>query len=217
MSQEILDSNFSMLSTGDFILTLHSIADKVAGHPSFTGPCPEYVSGSEKLMQLAERLFVLDQAAAGGDKDKTAEKKALRAESEQCLAFNASHLVMLSLHRKEPELLHHAGYEFKHKSYNRNPSSTLPDMPTRFTVKNGPVSGTVLASINRSPNVGSIELQFTEADPLVEGSWRTIGMFYKCRMQGKGLDSIKKYHFRARYHNAVGTGPWSAVVTHVVL
>ncbi|HBG06744.1 MAG: hypothetical protein A2075_14615 [Geobacteraceae bacterium GWC2_58_44] len=217
MSQDILDTNFSGLSTGDFILLMHIFADKIAVHPSFTGPCPEYVSGSEKLMHLAEQLFVLDRAAAGHDKDKMAEKKALRAESEQRLTFNANHLVMLSQHRKEPELLLNAGYELKHKSYSRSTSIPLPGVPTKFTVKNGSVPGTVIATVNRPQNFRSVELQYTEADPLAEASWRSMEIFYQCRMERKGLDSVKKYHFRARYQNAAGTGPWSAIVTLVVV
>lgn len=218
MSQELLDANFNSLSTGDFILVLHIIAGKIAIHPSFTGPLPEYVSGAEKIMELAEQLFVLDRAAAGRDKDKMAEKKALRAESEQRLAFNANHLVMLSQHRNDPELLLNAGYELKqHKNYNKNASIPLPEMPTKFTVKNGSVPGTVIAKINRSQKFGSIELQCAEADPLAEVSWRMIDMFYQCRMEGKGLESVKRYYFRARYHNAGGIGPWSAIVTLVVL
>jgi len=213
----MLDTNYSGLSTGDFIMRMVTVAEKMEGHACFPDDCPEYVTRQEKLLKLADRLRVLDDAVAGGDTQKAAEKKALRAESEQCLIFNAQHIVMLSMHRKDPQLLLNAGYDLKQKSYNRKAENVLPNMPAKFFVKNGKVSGSILATVNRAQNVGSIELQVTDGDPLDESSWKTMPMFYHCRMEVTGLEPVKKYHFRTRYHNSGGFGPWSLVVALVVI
>lgn len=215
----MLDTNFGGLSTGAFILRMKAVADTIENHPYFAGDCPEYVSKSDKLRQLIELLAVADRhAAEDGGKKQKAQKKAVRAESEQRLTFNAHHLTMLALHRKEPEMMLNAGYELKQKnSYHRNINLGVPEKPERFSVKNGPVSGTAIATISRPQVLGSILVQITEADPLVESSWRDLEKFYTCRMEMKGLDPVKKCHFRARYENAGGIGPWSSVVTLVVI
>jgi len=216
MSQEILDTNFTKLSHGDYILMLYTLADKLEGHLAFQD-LPEHVPGPPRFRDYAEQLTKAVEAAKYGDKHKGAERDELRARSQQDITFAAQHAVMVSVHRNDPSMLANIGLEQKQRTYTRTPTIGIPGMPSKLTVKNGSAPGTVIASVNREPGAGSIEVQYTEADPAIEAFWKSAGMFYQCRMEVKGLESVKRYHFKVRYHGSSGAGPWSAIVNLVVI
>ena len=156
MNLDILDTNFSRFTTGDFILKISTIADKLEVHPVFQ-EFPEHVSGPVRLREIAEQLKRADDAAANHDRQKVAEKKALRAEAEQATTITAQHLVMISIHRKDPDVLLNTGFDLKqHKGYNKNTSSIGPAVPSKITAKNGPGSGTGLVTVPRGQGVASI-------------------------------------------------------------
>lgn len=217
MGQDYLSTNYNGLSNGEFIFHVTTQAVIIDGHAYFTGPCPDYVSGASTLTALAEQLAAADRAAAGRDTNKLAEMKAIRADLEQRMDFNANHIVMLALTRKEPEQIHTFGYEPKQKSLHRIAKVAFPEKVKKITAKNGAVSGTAIISINRPTLFGSIELQICDGEPGDESSWRMVDIFYKCRMELKDLEPVKRYYFRARYKNAAGTGPWSEIVSLVVV
>ena len=131
---------------------------------------------------------------------------------------SAYHVVMVSLHRKDPSVLLNTGWDLKHRaSYNKSPNTGKLTVPSKFTVKHGTVSGTVVATVNRAQTAASVELQVTDGDPSLEASWKGLGMFFQCRMEAKGLEPARRYHFRARYQSAGATGPWSQHVSLIVI
>jgi len=82
MSLDMLNTNFSGLSSGDFILRIGTIADRLEVHPAFP-EFPEHVPGPERLRELTAQYKKAVDEAANGDRQKVAEKKALRLEMEQ--------------------------------------------------------------------------------------------------------------------------------------
>lgn len=215
---EVLESNFAGLSINDFIVMTNHIADKQEQHTLFKeGPLPEYVTRSPQLRQLAGELGLARDAAAGGDRDNMAAKKALRELVQQALTVNAVHVTLVALHRKDPSLMLGAGYEFKQKASGKAASINLLDCLPDLHVKHAPGSGGVYVNLRGRQGTASFELQMTSGEPSDESSWKSLGIYSKSRVDLRDLEPAKRYHFRVRYHDAGRTGKWSAVASIIVL
>jgi len=215
---ELLDANFTGLSINDFIVRMHFVADKLEQHPAFQEDnLPEYLAKPPKLRQIAEALGQARDAAAGGDRGKIADKKALRDVGQLALSMNGQHVTMLSLHRNDPSLLHNAGYDQKQHKTNVRYAASLLDLTPGLEVKHGPVSGSITVIAKRLKQTATIELQSTDQDPATETSWSSQGIHSKSRIELKALKPANRYHFRARYHADGRTGPWSSTVSIIVL
>lgn len=212
---ELLETNFTG-SINDFIAKMQYIADKIEFHEAFKMEVPEYVTKSPKLRQMAEELGKARDAAAGGDRDRTAEKKALLAAGQLALAMNAHHIGMLSLARNDQGMLANCGYELKQRGSSKQLPNLLDLFPEVF-VKHGSASGVVVVMVKRIKSTANIELRMTDQDPTVEASWGSKGMHTKSRIELKGLEPAKRVHFRARYHEDGNAGPWSSAVSIIVL
>ncbi|HBG06686.1 MAG: hypothetical protein A2075_10250 [Geobacteraceae bacterium GWC2_58_44] len=216
MVPDYLLLNFSDLSTAEFIFKLINVADKLEVHPVFTA-YPEHVAGPDRLRQIAEQMKKLEDAAANRDLVKVAEKKAFRAESEQTAAITGLHLTMVAVYKKDLSLLNTTGFDVKqHRTYSKSQTSEPPP-PSKLTVKNGPVSGSVIVTVNRAERAATVELQIADRDPSDESGWSTVDTFFKCHMEVRNLESVKRYYFRARYKTTGGTGKWSLPVSFVVV
>lgn len=215
MSVDQMETNFSKLSHGDFILKLYNLADRLQDHAAFKDH-PEYVPGPTTFRDLAGLLQKSVDAAAHGDKQKIEELDGVRAKSAAAITFAGQHVVMVSTYRGDPAMLNNIGLDLRHRTYSK-PSNNSPGKLSKLGLKNGATSGTVVVTVNKMPGAGSIDLQITDGDPTVESSWRSLERSYQCRTEVKGLEPVKRYYFRARFHNAGGAGPWSAIVNIVVV
>jgi len=215
-SQELLESSFDGISINDFIVKINHMADEAETHPAFQGDLPEYVSKAPKLRQIAEGLGLARDAAAGHDRNRLADKKALMAAGKQAVNMNACHIVMLSIVRNDPNILLNAGFEPKQKS-NKVTVDLLNHVPEVFPKHTG-TSGCISITIKRLKNTASVELQMTDQDPSLEASWILPGMMYnKSRIVMKGLTPAAKINLRSRYHVDGCTGRWSVPVELVII
>lgn len=216
MSLDLLDTNLSGPSNGDFILR-RTIADKLEVHLGFR-EFPEHVPGPARLRELTEQFKKAVDAAANHELQMVAEKKAIRAETEQAQSITAYHVVMVSIYKKDPNVLLNTGWELKRRTaWGKNASSGNLAAPSTFKVKHGTVSGTVIATVNRAQGTASTELQMTEGDPSVESLWSSLGRFSQRRIKAKSLELTKRIHFRARFHRAGAVGPWSPIVSLIII
>jgi len=213
---EILETSFNDLSINDFIVRVRFIADKQEVHSAFKD-CPEYVSRADKLRQMADNLAVLRDRSAGGDRQMREEKIAAWDATKLALSMNASHLVMLSLHRNDSSILLNAGFDQKHKGHSIKTTTNLLEAPPEASPKHGSVSGTVVIVVKRAKNTASYELQMTDHDPGDEASWGSLGIYSRARTELKNLEPAKRLYFRVRYHDAGRTSQWSATASIIVL
>lgn len=209
-------SKLESLSVNDLIVAMYQHADKAETHVAFQGTVSEYVTLPPRVRTLADGLGKARDAAARGDKESLAEQKALMAEARQVLWLNAHHVVMLSLHRNDPNLLLNAGYEPKQKGKTKTVANLL-DLVPKVSPKHGPASGCVTVQVQRAKTAASVELQMTDHDPNDESSWSSQGMYSKSRFEIRGLTPATRVYFRSRYHLNGGTGRWSAPVELIVL
>jgi hypothetical protein len=84
------------------------------------------------------------------------------------------------------------------------------------TVKHGP-SRTIWVSYNKVPGAGSNEIQICTGDPNNDASWRLVGTYNQCRVEVAGLEPGTKVYIRVRCHGTGAPGPWSQIVSIIVL
>lgn len=216
MIMDILNLNFSDLSTAEFIFKMIYISDKLEVHPFFNA-FPEHVAGPARLREIVEQMKKLDDAASNRDVVKVAEAKAFRAEAEQQTAITGLHLIMVAIFKKDLSLLHNTGFDRKQqRTYTKSQTSSTSAAPSKITAKNGADPGTAIITVSHPQGTASIELRFTNGDPSDESSWSSLRDQLKCRIEMKDLESVSRYHFKARYRNGDATSPWSATVTLIV-
>lgn len=215
MNAELLyETNLNHLRIGDYIMHISVFADRIETHPAFTD-APVYVPNAQKFRTYATELRQASEEASY-NKRKAKEKDDKRAESQRDYVFAVQHAVMVAVHERNMAMLDSLELEPKQRAHTRSPKhQDIPGMP-KLSVKNGKISGTMIATVNRDPATGSIHLQFTE-DPGVDSSWNDLPLFYTCRMESGGFDPVKRYYFRARFENSAGVGPWSPIVNLVII
>lgn len=218
---ELLEYNYHPLSINDFIVQTNHIADKLEEHSIFKEEgenLPEYVSPPPKLRVMAGQLGQARDAASGGDRDKKAAKLVLRESLQLALSMNAQHITMVSLHRKDPSLLLNTGYQQKQKNSSSSKTAVnLLDATPEVVLKHGTTSGTVSVKVRRKKPNATVELQMTDQDPKDEASWTGKWINNKSRIEYKGLEPARRCHVRARYLDGEASGPWSSVVSIIVL
>lgn len=211
---ERFDINFTGLSHGDVIFALLDFADRCERHPAFLDGAPACVPGPPLYRELAHDLSATVSAGII-DQGSLAEIARLRNKGQRCMTLTGNYIVIFSDHHNDPGMLHSLGLKLKKRVYRKPTQPPLP-VVKKYSVTDLAEPGTVLVKVPNRPRNGSIQVQVSEGGPLEEGSWRRIGNFYTCRFEVKGLDPVKRYHFRIRFESAAGTGPWSQVLTVVV-
>jgi hypothetical protein len=204
-------------AVNDFIVEVHHKADKAENHVAFQGEVPEYVSRAARLRQMADELGPARDAAAGGDKIKTKELENMIKAGKLALTMNAKHIIMLSLHRNDPNILIDCGYEPKGKTSKSKVTVNLLDYMPEVDMRHGGVSGEVHILVKRLKPGANVELQTATQDPNVESSWSGGGMFAKYRIEQKGLEPATRFYARARYHENGNAGRWCKPVEIIVL
>ena len=201
----------------DLIVTIKHAAEKQKNHAAFQGELSEYVSRTDRLMELAHSLEIARDAAIGHDPVKVAEQDALMALGVKALRFNANHVAMVSLHRNDPSILQEAGYEFKQHQAGKTKVNLL-DLVPDLSVKHGPVPGSLIVVVKRAKYTASLELQMTE-NPNDDQSWRATGegTYNRSRIELRGLEPARRIYFRARYHEDGAAGRWTSPIAIIVL
>jgi len=214
---DLLDANFRKLSHADIIIKVGGIADILANHSGFPLPWPDVVPDPQRLKEMVIDFTAAVNAAANGDRQKIADRDLDRAELELSSAIVAQYLVMKSLKEKDPSLLNNTGFNLK-KRNSRTARNASVGAPINFSVKRGSDSGVVFAKSSKVPGGATSELQSCQGDPTIEESWKTLGQFVLCsHMEVHGLEAGQRYHFRLRSIGVKGPGPWSSIVSLMVV
>ena len=208
------------LSINDFIVSVHHKADKAEKHVAFQGSnLPEYLTMPPMMRQMADRLGLARDAAAGGDTENRALMNALWAELKLAVRMNGQHITMLSLYRKDPSILLNAGYELKESTPSKSAAAVhLLELTPEVSVKHDVVPESIIIMVKRPRNNASVGIQTTYGDPNLEASWENPeGVHNKSRIVQKGLEQARRIYIRARFHEDGSTGRWSQPVSIIVL
>lgn len=215
---DVFDLNFKNMSHADFILFLAAMADALAVHPGYQSMPPE-VPDSKRFRELEARYAELVKASQTKDVVKIAERNAIRVEGVKAAKLTAHWAVIKSVAHSDPSFLANLGLKVK-KRNSRAPRKILVPAPSNVSVKHTGVSGSVSLKCGRVAGGASYEVRFCQGDPVLEESWNAGDgkHFAHCSdIVLTGLEPGKIYHFRVRVLGNSGYGPWSAVVSLMVI
>ena len=216
MGREFFDLIFKNVSNPDFIIYLGGIADSLDSHQGYRN-MPEDVPNAGKFRDLASRLTAAVKAAQYGDSQKKAERDAIRVEGEEASIALANWAVIRYLATKDPSLLANLGIAPKKQVVKKSNKASVT-APSNLKATHGKMSGSAILKSDRVPGSASLEVQFCQGDPMQEESWSAGQHFPHCSyMEVKGLEPGKMYYFRVRCLGNDGHGPWSAIVSLMVI
>ena len=215
---DVFDTSFNGLSPAEIIVRLSIIADLLSKHPAFRDGCPEFVYNPDKIRALGGRFHDALNAAANKDLLRIAEKNEIRAEIDQAMIFVGQYLVMFAAFKKDPSLLQNTGLTLRKRGGKKTVKKIVSDKPEGLRVRHHSVSGGVIVSANAMPLVASFELSMTTKDPNDESTWGSVGSYFHCsKIEVLGLQPGTTVFFRLRFITATGPGPWSTVVSIIVI
>ena len=216
MAREFFDLIFKDVSNPDFIIYLGGIADALTVHAGYQN-LPEDVPNSGRFRDVAGRLTEAVKAAQYGDSQKKAERDAIRVEGEEISVALANWAVIRYLAKKDPSLLANLGLAPKKPAVKKVNQASVT-APPNVKATRGKVSGSVVLKSGKVTGSASYEVQFCQGDPMQEASWSAgVHRPHCSHMEIQGLELGKMYHFRVRCLGNNGHGPWSAVVSLIVI
>lgn len=214
MSVDRFDVSFLNTATDAELITFSKrFGESIKDHEAFQNQ-GKHVPGNERFMFHADTLFVVSTKAQDGGKLVKEEKERVRERIIKDFIYACQHMVMYADYHDNPKLLENPVFKLKQRAHGKT-NQSLPEMPSKLTAKQEGPPGTVVITVSKCLGQGSIEIQITD-NPNDEASWRSQERSYTCKTILNGLEEVKRYYVRARYHNSVGYGPWSQIISFVL-
>lgn len=216
---EMLELNVRSLSHVGLVNLMLNIADALEAHPNYKEPPPHPVPGPAELRASAVRFQAVVNEADTGNRNKKAERDALRPMTEVELEILKQWAQWKAYKENDLSWITNIGIPQKKKGLTaRTSASSHPvGTPEKIKVEQG-ASGVALVTVNKVLAAILYYVQICDGDPSDEAAWKTFDKFTGCRgMQVTGLQPGKIYHFRVRAFGAAGYGPWSAIVKMMVI
>jgi hypothetical protein len=218
MPVEQFDTSFGSLSHSEFIVTVGNFADHLLAHPFFKENWPSFLTHP---LQLKEQLNAYNESVEAADLD--GGRKNMKAREDRRNAAHAStilmgqYVVMRSVSENDKTLLETVGLKLKNRPKSSVKPAASSPMPPTVTAKHGKASRRVVLSYSKVAGGGSYEIQICRGDPNVESSWSVVGQYKQCRVEIEGLEPAQTVYFRVRCHGAGEPGPFSNIVSIIVL
>ena len=219
---DILDPNVRKQSYLELNVTLLSIADCLERHEFFKVNWETYVPGPPHFRGLATEIHDLGVGADRGDSVMKAKREEARDRAELSIDVATKYMVVRAVEQKNPGLLQETGVPYKvkkAKSKNKSKGSGASVTITLTAVHLKGVSGGVILKGKHLRSGGPYMLQICKGEPVSEESWYSPGGDYSScnKIILKNLDPANRYYFRIRTDGPEGPGPWSQVVSLIVL
>ena len=214
---DLLDLNFlRSLSHIEFANKIRTIASAFAVHEGFQVPWPPTIPAPPELMEIADHHIDITNEAETGNRLKKAERDAHRPKAFQQTAMTVQWAVMRSIRENNPGLIQNLGIEPKSQNTARNFHHPPTGAPIALKVTQGP-SGSVNIKTNKVSGAVTYHVAVCLGDPTVEENWDEVAQSTYCSQAVNGLEPGKLYYFRVRCYGASGHGPWSAIVSLMVI
>jgi len=207
------------MGVNDLIVFLAMFGNHIVHHADYQDPFWEEAPDGHHFINLSALLQAAQEEAAGKDINKLAKLEELcqtciidikrfvnYAEMRAARHRDQRYLDGLGLKRKEPR--------------RRNSRSALGPVgaPERFSVKHGPVSGSVIFQVSKVVGAAHYDLEYCVGDPNIETDWMAGNTFLNTRsIRQDNLQPAKLHYFRIRCLGPGGFGPWSNVIRIIVV
>ena len=210
---DVVDFNLPSLAHPEFSTKLHAIADAFAVHPGHQLPVPSVIADSKELKDYANQFTTVLH-----DLNRVAERDPLRVRATSAAASTVMWAIVRSNRENDPSLIANIGLDPKKKTTTRSKKHSAVGTPVIVRLVRSPLSGTVIMSISKAEGGITHEIRFGQGDPTLDETY--TGMVESALCRGiviSGLEPGKVYHFKVRSFGAAGRGPWSAVVSLMVV
>lgn len=215
---DLLDLNsIKGLSHLEYANKIISVAEAFLAHPGHQDPLPRPLIQPLELKEKGTYHIVLTNAAANGDRVKAAARDAHRAETDVDFVTMINWAVTRSVKEKDPSLIQNLTLDLKKAPAPKKRVQELVGAPTNPKVRHAG-NGAVMLSCGKVKHAATYEVGYCTGDPRLEESWTESKTFTGCQGNKiEGLNPGQIYHFRIRCFGAAGQGPWSSVVTLMVI
>lgn len=217
---DILDPNVRRQTYPQLNVTLLTIADCLERHHFFKDNWAKFVAGAPEFRGHAAELAELTPAAERGDSDMKAAREEARLRAELSIRAATGYMMIRAIEQKNPALLNDTGvpHKVKHPKVGKAVSAaSVQIVLTASHLGKEPRVAVIKGTHIRSG--GPYLLQFCKGEPVSEQSWNNFDGHYKTcsRIVLRNLESANRYYFRMRTDGPDGPGPWSQVVSLVIL
>jgi hypothetical protein len=216
MHVDQLDTNLRDLTHSEVMLTVGNTTDFLIDHYFFKDNWPTYLTHPTQLKEdLRAYHGVVQAVQTDGGKKNQKEREERFNNIQVTFDLFGQYVVMRSISENKPSFLEEIPLKLKTR-LSRGPSKTVQLAAPIVALKHGQPKS-ILVSYNKVSGAGSNEIQICTGAPNDEASWRTVGTYSQCRVEVPGLEPGSRVHVRVRCHGTGTPGPWSEVVSIIVL
>jgi hypothetical protein len=167
----------------------------------------------EKLQAALERLETSYDGVQKGLPEFVATHKETRKDFNQVLSGLTGFVKLAT--GNDPGLLMKLGYQVQKT---KPSTSSVLSACSNFTLHHGAEHGTLVGKCSAVKGAKSFLVEYCEGDPTIEANWKHATVAASCsKIVITGLTPGKVYSFRVRAVSGAGTGPWSSIVTLMVV
>jgi hypothetical protein len=217
MPVDEFDTSLHHLSPAEFIITGGNFADSLLNHGYFKDNWVDFVTHP---LQLKEKLAAYNEAVkaydADGGKKNLKERDERRQDAHVSIVLMGQFCIMKAVHEKNPSLLDPIALKLKSRQVRTSSKIPITLVAPVITVKHS-ASGAITVSFNKVAGAGSNEVQVCTGDPNDESAWKFAGTYKNCRIELTGYEPGSKVYVRGRCHGTGEPGPFSQVVSIIVI
>jgi len=215
----VIETNFRKQSFPEYYATLLLFADRLDANELYNTDRPAHIPSGDKYREHVATMKELGVGAERGDSLLKEQRQEVRNLSEIDMDASVSYIRTIAISKRAPSILLTLGLPGKDtkRSHKRRTKLQAEIYATVRHLKDTP--GAIVIGASRPRDTGPYLLNLCKGEPVSEESWYNPGGHYKnCRrIVIKGLEPANRYYVRMRTDGPEGPGPWSQVVSIIVL
>jgi hypothetical protein len=204
-------NNFVSLSDEAAMAQVEVTAAAFEKDPTLLEGWPSDIIAPAEVKAISERLRAARNEARKGGKDRIEFRNSIRAELNLGYSKVVRQVEVMAI--RDPQIIMAVGLEERKVRGNGNG----PAMP-KIRLSYGIHPGLILISAHRLLGASAYCVEYTYGDPLVEANWQPGCTLPRCtHLPVDNLQQGQRCYFRMRGIWASGPGPWSAVISIIVI
>jgi len=215
-----LETIFRKQSYPVYYATLHDFADSLDANEEFRTKKPDWVPGGDTFRQHVTTMKEYGIAADRGDSLHKEQRQAVRDQSELDMDSAVSLVRTIAIAKKDPSFMHTLNLPQKETHQKSSRKVLSQNVPIDLKVKHAKdVPGGIVIEGTHVRSGGPYLVQLCKGEVVSEDSWYNPGGHHKscAKIRIQNLERAATYYIRMRTDGPDGPGPWSNVVSIIVL